>query len=83
MEIFFVYALVFLFLTGFAVSSALILATHSDRNEVIPPAPISTPASPEERGMTYVVTAALFLFFLFLALQRKKQYYHYQLEIRR
>lgn len=84
MEIFFVYSLVILFLVGFAVFSVLILATHSDKEEVLPtPAPISTTASLEERGITYAIMAALFLFFLFLALQRRKQYYHYQLEIQR
>ena len=84
MEIFFVYSLVVLFLVGFAIFSVLILATHPDKEEVIPtPAPTSTTASPEERGITYAVIAALFLFFLFLALQRRQQYYHYQLEMRR
>jgi hypothetical protein len=84
MEIFFVYSLVILFLVGFAVFSVLILATHPDKEEAIPtPEPIATTASPEERGITYAIMAALFLFFLFLALQRRKQYYHYQLEIQR
>ena len=84
MEIFFVYSLVLLFLVGFALFCVLILAKHPDREEaIITPAPVSTPASPEERGMAYMVIAALFLFFLFLALQRKKQYYHYQLEMQR
>jgi TRAP-type C4-dicarboxylate transport system permease small subunit len=84
MEIFFVYSLVLLFFVGFAVFCILILAKHPDREEAITtPAPISTSASPEERGMTYMAIAALFLFFFFLALQRRKQYYHYQLELQR
>ena len=83
MEIFFVYSLVPLFLVGFAVSSVLILATLLDREEAIPSASISTPVVPKERFITYVVTAALFLFFLFLALQREQRGSHYQLEIRK
>jgi hypothetical protein len=77
MQIFFVYSLVFLFLAGFAIFSVSILATHPDREESIPvPIHLSAPVSPEEQVMDYAIIAALFLFFLFITLQRRKQYFH-------
>ncbi len=80
MRIFFVYSLVFLFLAAFAIFSVLILATHPEREETTPAAAhLSVPMSIEERMSVYAILAALFFFFLFLALQRREQCYHSRL----
>lgn len=83
MENFFVYSLVLLFLVGFILFSVLILAVHSDQEERAPVSEhLSTPVSPEKRVIAHAVLVALFLFFLFLTLQSRKQYDHFQLDMR-
>jgi len=84
MEIFFVYSLVFLFLLGFALSSALVLATDPDREETTTTLAHPSPrASAQESLIAYGILAALFLFFIIVTLQSREQRLHFQLDMRK